>query len=118
MKKSILAVLLLYLRVLFIVRFPTAVFAGPTENVQAAMQLLKSKVATLGVPNVKGEEEVAVSGHRGPALVVDTTIAEHLEILCLMPFGRFGVVERIQHAESLHGGLLHTVDNRRLRQTR
>jgi Cache 3/Cache 2 fusion domain len=59
MKRSMLAVLLLVLTSVFIVRFPTAVFAGPAEDVQAAMELLKSKVATLGVSNIKREEAAA-----------------------------------------------------------
>jgi len=42
------------------------VFAGPAEDVQAAMQLLKSKAATLGTPSVNGEE--AVAGKTRPAL--------------------------------------------------
>ena len=33
--------------------------AGPAEDVQAAMQVLKSKVAALGTPGIKGEEAVA-----------------------------------------------------------
>ena len=38
---------------------PAYVLAGPVEDVQTAMQLLKSKAAALGVPSVKGEETVA-----------------------------------------------------------
>jgi len=71
MKKSMLAVLLLVLASVFIVRFPTAVFAGPAEDVQAAMQLLKSKAAALGVSNVKGEE--AVAGKTVPVLYFGST---------------------------------------------
>lgn len=71
MKRSMLAVLLLVLASVFIVRFPTTVFAGPAEDVQAAMQLLKSKAATLGVSNVKGEE--AVAGKTVPVLYFGST---------------------------------------------
>ena len=71
MKRSMLAVLLLVSASVFIVRFPTAVFAGPAEDVQAAMQLLKSKAATLGVSNVKGEE--AVAGKTVPVLYFGST---------------------------------------------
>jgi hypothetical protein len=71
MKKLILSVLLLVFASALIVRFPTAVFAGPAENVQTAMQLLKSKAATLGLPNVKGEDEVA--GKAVPALYFGPT---------------------------------------------
>jgi hypothetical protein len=39
--------------------FPTEVSAGPAEDVQVAMQLLKSKAAKLGGPSVKGEDAVA-----------------------------------------------------------
>jgi Cache 3/Cache 2 fusion domain len=71
MKRSMLAVLLLVLASVFIVRFPTTVFAGPAEDVQAAMQLLKSKAAALGVSNVKGEE--AVAGKTVPVLYFGST---------------------------------------------
>jgi hypothetical protein len=47
------------------------VFAGSAEDVQAAMQLLKSKAATLGAPSVSGEE--AVAGRSLPALHFGTT---------------------------------------------
>ena len=33
-----------------------------------------------------------VSRNRGPALVVDPAVAEHLEVLCLVPLGCLGVV--------------------------
>ena len=50
----------------FLIQFPARVFAGPAEDVQAAMLLLKSKAATLGAPTVNGEE--AVAGKALPAL--------------------------------------------------
>jgi len=71
MKKSMLALLLLAFTTVFTVRFPTGVFAGPAEDVQAAMHLLKSKAATLGVPSVKGEE--AVAGKTVPTLYFGST---------------------------------------------
>src|SRR3954453_19701648 len=66
MKKSRLALLLLAVTADFAVQFPARVFAGPAEDVQVAMQLLKSKAAMLGAPSVKGEE--AVAGKTVPAL--------------------------------------------------
>jgi hypothetical protein len=66
MKKSMLALLLLAFTANFLVQFPARVFAGSAEDVQAAMQLLKAKGATLGAPNVNGEE--AVAGKIVPAL--------------------------------------------------
>src|ERR1700732_2977226 len=66
MKKSMLALLLLAFTADFLVQFPARVFAGPAEEVQAAMQLIKSKAATLGAPIVNGEE--AVAGKIVPAL--------------------------------------------------
>jgi hypothetical protein len=66
MKKSMLALLLLAFTADCLVQFPTRVFAGPAEDVQAAMQLLKSKATTLGAPIVHGEE--AVAGKMVPAL--------------------------------------------------
>src|SRR6267154_1395754 len=71
MKKSLFALLLLALTADFLVQFPARVSAGPAEDVQAAMQLLKSKAATLGVSNVKGEE--AVAGKTVPVLYFGST---------------------------------------------
>ncbi len=69
--KSVLALLLLAFAAAFSVQSPTRVFAGPAENVQASMQLLKSKAATLGAPSVKGEE--AVAGKTVPAMYFGDT---------------------------------------------
>ena len=66
MKKSMLALILLAFTADFLVQLPARVFAGPAEDVQAAMQLLKSKAATLGAPGLNGEE--AVAGRIVPAL--------------------------------------------------
>ncbi|MEA2781582.1 MAG: hypothetical protein QOK29_3126 [Rhodospirillaceae bacterium] len=71
MKKSMLALLLLAFTAGFLVQFPARVFAGPAEDVQVAMQLLKSKAAALGAPSVRGEE--AVAGKNVPALYFGTT---------------------------------------------
>src|SRR5438270_13716726 len=57
-------------------------------------------------------------GYRSPTLVVDATVAEHLEILGLVPIGRLGIVECVEHADTLYRGLLHAVDNHWLRQSR
>ena len=66
MKKSMFALVLLAFAADFLVQSPARVFAGPAEDVQAAMQLLKSKAATLGAPTINGEE--AVVGKIVPAL--------------------------------------------------
>jgi hypothetical protein len=66
MKKCMLALLVLAFTAGFLIQFPARAFAGPAEDVQAAMQLLKSKAATLGAPSVSGEE--AVAGRSLPAL--------------------------------------------------
>jgi hypothetical protein len=66
-----LALLLLAFTAEFLIKLPTRVFAGPAEDVQAAMQLLKSKAAALGAPSVKGEE--AVADRKVPALYFGTT---------------------------------------------
>lgn len=68
MKK--LALLLLAFTAGFLIQ-SAAVFAEPADNVQAAMQLLKSKAATLGAPSVTGEE--AVAGKIVPALHFGST---------------------------------------------
>src|SRR5689334_16218823 len=64
MKRSNLLSVLLVLAVAFPAQSPS--LAGPAEDVQAAMQLLKSKAAALGAPNIKGEE--AVAGKKVPAI--------------------------------------------------
>jgi hypothetical protein len=46
-------------------------YAGPAEDVQASMQLLKTKAAALGAPTVKGEE--AAAGKAVPILFFGTT---------------------------------------------
>lgn len=66
MKRFIPALLLLIFALVLTVQFPAPVFAGSAEDVQAAMQLLKSKAAALGTPSLKGEEVVA--GKTIPAL--------------------------------------------------
>jgi hypothetical protein len=71
MKKSKFLLVLLAFTADFLVQFPARVFAGPAEEVQAAMQLLKSKAATLGAPGVKGEEPVA--GKTVPSLLFGAT---------------------------------------------
>ena len=66
MKKCMLALLVSAFTAGFLFHFPARVVAEPAEDVQAAMQLLKSKAATLGAPSVNGEE--AVAGKNLPAL--------------------------------------------------
>ena len=65
MKKCMCALLFLITAGLLI-QFPARTLAEPAEDVRVAMQLVKSKAATLGVPVVKGEEVVA--GKTVPAL--------------------------------------------------
>lgn len=50
---------------------PVQGFAGPAEDVQASMQLLKSKAAALGAPSINGED--AVAGKAVPALYFGDT---------------------------------------------
>jgi len=71
MKKSIFALVMLAVSATILVQFPARVFAGPAEDVQAAMQLLKSKAAKLGAPSAKGEEPVG--GKTVPALYFGET---------------------------------------------
>ena len=54
MKKCMFALVLLAFTADFFVQSSARVFAGPAEEVQAAMQLLKSKAATMGAPIVNG----------------------------------------------------------------
>ena len=55
----------------FLLQVPAQAFAGPTDDVSAAMQLLKTKAAALGAPSTKGEE--AVAGKTVPALYFGAT---------------------------------------------
>jgi len=64
MKNPVLALLLFVLAATFAAQSP--LLAGPAEDVQAAMQVLKSKAAALGAPSIKGEE--AVAGKTVPAI--------------------------------------------------
>src|SRR3981189_1521477 len=66
MMKSKFLLVLLAFAADFLVQSPARVFAGPAEDVQSAMQLLKSKAATLGAPIVNGDE--AVAGKIVPAI--------------------------------------------------
>jgi Cache 3/Cache 2 fusion domain len=66
MKKCMLALLLTAFTVGFLIQFPVRLVAAPAEDVQAAMQLLKSKAEKLGAASVNGEE--AVAGKNVPAL--------------------------------------------------
>ena len=70
MKKSLFALLLLALTADFFVQFPARVSAGPAEDVQAAMQLLKSKAATLGAPIVT-ISDMGIAGHRPTILLYE-----------------------------------------------
>ena len=49
-------------------------------------------------------------GDPGPALVIDATVAEHLEVLQVVHLGRIGIVEGIGHAEALQRRLLDAID--------
>ena len=79
MKKSKFVLVLLAFAADFLVQSPARVFAGPAEDVQAAMQLLKSKAATLGVPIVNGDE--AVAGKIVPAIHFGTTMMNNNFVL-------------------------------------
>ncbi len=71
MKKFILALLLLVITASFAVLVPAPTFAGTSNDVKAAMQLLKSKAEAKGAPTLKGEE--AVAGKTVPALYFGPT---------------------------------------------
>jgi len=69
--KKLLALLLLAFTTGFLIRFPTPALAGPPDNLQVAMRILKLNAAKLGDPSVKGEE--TVDGKSLPALYFGTT---------------------------------------------
>ena len=61
---------------------------------------------------------VGVPRHRGPALVIDAAVAEHLEVLRLVPLRRLGVVERIEHADAFDRRLRDAVHRERFGYSR
>jgi len=70
MNRSVISSLFGFAAVLAVC-FSAPVFAGPVEDVQDAMQLLKSKAAALGTPSINGED--AVAGKKLPAIYFGTT---------------------------------------------
>ena len=57
-----------------------------------------------------------VLGDRAPALVVDTAVGKHLEVLQVVALRGVALVEAVQHAGALHRRLQHAVDHGRLGQ--
>ena len=53
-----------------------------------------------------------------PALVVDTAIAKHLEVLNLVPLGRVRIIEGVHQARALERCLHYAVHTLGLRQSR
>ena len=56
----------------------------------------------------------AVPGHGHPTLVVDPTVADHLEVLRLPALGCAGIIEQVGHGDALDRLLLEAVHHRRL----
>ena len=56
---------------------------------------------------------VRVPRHRGPTLMVDAAVAEHLEVLRLVPLCRAGIVEGVQHAHAFDRRLRDAVHRER-----
>src|SRR5262252_9387972 len=71
MTKSMRTMMWLAFITVFAAQISARVYAGPAEDVQAAMQLLKFEAAALGAPTIKGEEVVA--GKNLPALYFGET---------------------------------------------
>ena len=65
-----------------------------------------------------GHPRDAVPRHRGPALVVDPAVAEHLEVLRRPPVLGARVVERVRHRDAVQRLLLDAVDAQRLGELR
>jgi hypothetical protein len=57
MKKCMLALLVLAFTAGFLIQFPARVFAGPAEDVQAAMLLLKSRLRRWVHPLLTGRRQ-------------------------------------------------------------
>ena len=90
--------------------------ARSCDWVQSVFVSYSSQTSSSNAALVGAHPRDAVPGHRGPALVIDAAVAEHLEVLRLVPLGRLGIVERIQHADALERRLLHAVDECRVRE--
>src|SRR5262245_17895065 len=71
MKKPVLVSVFLALAATLAIQSPARLVAGPAEDVQAAMELLKSKAAALGAASIKGED--AVASKNVPAIYFGTT---------------------------------------------
>jgi Cache 3/Cache 2 fusion domain len=85
MKQAVLTLALLAFTAGSAVQFSARVLAGPAEDVQSAMSLLKSKAAALGTPTIKGEDTAA--GKTVPALYFGKTKLNN----------NFALVDEIQH---------------------
>src|SRR5215472_121527 len=48
--------------------------------------------------------------YRGPALVIDAAIAEHLEVLRFSPFRGVRIVQAVKHTHALHRHLRDSID--------
>src|SRR3954452_5317584 len=71
MKKILSALSLMVVTAGLAFQLPVRAIAGPAEDVQAAMELLKSKAAALGTPSVAGED--TVGGKTVPILYFGNT---------------------------------------------
>ena len=91
-------------------------FARSCACVQSLLVSYSSQTSSSNAALVGAQPRHAVPGHRRPALVIDAAVAEHLEVLRLVPLGRLGVVERVEHADAFDRRLLDAVDDRRMRQ--
>jgi len=108
MQKSMFALLLAFTAGLA-VQLPARVLAGPAEDVQVTMQLLKAKSATLGAPSVKGED--AVAGKVVPALYFGETkmnnnfaLVDEVRPIAARPARRDGTVDTLSRPASVRSG--------------
>ena len=90
--------------------------AGLTPVVIGVIEL-PNVVIEGGELNGAGFPGGAVTGDSGPALVINTAVANHLEILGFMPLGCILFIEGIEHAHAFQRFLLHPIHEQRLGQS-
>src|SRR6185503_13177777 len=61
--------------------------------------------------------EIPVTCYCGPTLVIDATIADHLEVLRLVTIRCPRIVKRVQHADAVQWFLHHAIHKCRCRES-
>ena len=90
--------------------------AGLTPIVIGVIEL-PNVVIEGGKLNGAGFPGGSVACNRGPALVIDAAVANHLEVLGFMPLGCILFIKGIEHAHAFQRFLLHPIHEQGLGQS-